>query len=257
MDRCLTLEGNVSDLRQLRGGEHEAWSVITFGPRMAETTTLMRWLRRRGHRGRSLPLGSCPLETMDMARIAFAVFDAALDAPLAVAECACARIVAANLPLIVLGNEREDINRAALRSGATIFLARPLDAQLLVNHAERFILAASSRSENRRPDTAIERALGFEFDADTHSLRINGKERPLTPETYRLLSYLVSHPGRVITAEELVRAGVLLPTQRSRYRAVVWQLRKHLGEAASLIQLVRGFGYRFAPPHSELRSTAA
>jgi DNA-binding response OmpR family regulator len=78
-------------------------------------------------------------------------------------------------------------------------------------------------------------------------------ERALSRGKFELLSYLIQHTGRAISAEELVRAGVLAVSQRSRYRAIVLELRAHLGDARSAIRTVQGYGYRFEPPRDETR----
>ena len=48
-----------------------------------------------------------------------------------------------------------------------------------------------------------------------------------------------------MTAQELVRQGLLLPSQKVRLRAAICELRKHLGSAAACIRSVRGFGYLY------------
>lgn len=97
----------------------------------------------------------------------------------------------------------------------------------------------------RRGTVALNESVAL--DLDRRCLWFGRIERPLTKAKFDLLEYLVQHSGRAVSADELVRAGVFVPSQRMRYRAIALELRNKLGEARSIIRTVPGYGYRCEP----------
>ena len=86
----------------------------------------------------------------------------------------------------------------------------------------------------------------IELDPITHDVRIGGAPTQLRPLEYKLLSLLVSDPGRVFTREDLLeqvwemRGDIHTRTVDVHVR----RLRVSLGPAADVIETVHGFGYR-------------
>jgi DNA-binding winged helix-turn-helix (wHTH) protein len=97
----------------------------------------------------------------------------------------------------------------------------------------------------------------YTFDAYTldlarYELRQAGRLVPLEPRVFDLLAYLVQHPERTITTEELLEQ--LYPNQFApvdRLTNAVAQVRRALGDTSQTqryIQTVRRRGYRFIAP---------
>jgi two-component system, OmpR family, phosphate regulon response regulator PhoB len=88
---------------------------------------------------------------------------------------------------------------------------------------------------------------GIRLDPDRHEAAVNGERVELTPLEFRLLSYLMSRPGRVLRREQLLENvwgnGVFV-TERTADTHVE-RLRATLGIRAERIETVRGVGYRF------------
>ena len=85
------------------------------------------------------------------------------------------------------------------------------------------------------------------LDAETLSLIWQGQHIPLLPKEYRLLAYLLAHPNRTFSREELLDA--VWPNDAPTDRTVddhVYRLRRKLTPAAPwfTIQTVRSRGYR-------------
>lgn len=77
-------------------------------------------------------------------------------------------------------------------------------------------------------------------------MRVGTQDVYLTPAEYRLWELLRSQPGRTITRAELVAR--VMPDTIVLQRTIdvhVQSLRRKLGPAASMIETVRGAGYRF------------
>ena len=94
----------------------------------------------------------------------------------------------------------------------------------------------------------------FVLDLDRGVLLLDGREIPLRPKTFAVLCYLVQHPGRLVSKEELLAAvwPNLVVTDDTLVQSI-GELRRSLGDAGSkLIITVPRRGYRFeaseAPP---------
>ena len=90
------------------------------------------------------------------------------------------------------------------------------------------------------------------LDAATNRVTARGKLVNLRGVEYRLLEFLMSHPGRTFNRSQLL-AQVWGDDSEVDERTVdvnVQRLRKILSEPGyeAYIQTVRGFGYRFASP---------
>ena len=93
----------------------------------------------------------------------------------------------------------------------------------------------------------------YTLDAEHYELRQAGRLVRLAPRVFNLLAYLVQHPGRVVTNEEL--KGRVWPNSEvvgeSSLANAVAQARKVLGDTGQTqryIQTVHRRGYRFVVP---------
>jgi two-component system phosphate regulon response regulator PhoB len=88
----------------------------------------------------------------------------------------------------------------------------------------------------------------LELDVDGYHVFVNGKEVHVSTLEMRLLVYLVEHRGRVRSREDLLedvwgyKPGVSTRTIDTHVK----RLRDKLGEAGSLVETVRGTGYRLS-----------
>jgi predicted ATPase/DNA-binding winged helix-turn-helix (wHTH) protein len=95
----------------------------------------------------------------------------------------------------------------------------------------------------------------FGLDAENECLWQKGAQIPLPPKPFAVLRYLVEHPGRLITHDELLEA--LWPetyVQPQVLRTYMLDLRKALGDDAReprFIQTVPKRGFRFIAPITE------
>ena len=93
----------------------------------------------------------------------------------------------------------------------------------------------------------------YTLDAEHYELRQAGRLVRLEPQVFNVLAYLVQHPGRTVTKEEL-EEHVWPDSQsvgRSSLAKAVAQVRKTLadtGQGQRYIQTVHRRGYRFVAP---------
>jgi len=89
----------------------------------------------------------------------------------------------------------------------------------------------------------------FRLDANNHCVWRNGERVPLPPKTFDVLHYLVEHPGRLVTTDELLEAlweeTYVNPEVVRNY---IKQIRKALGDSPAeptFIETVPKRGYQF------------
>jgi DNA-binding response OmpR family regulator len=75
----------------------------------------------------------------------------------------------------------------------------------------------------------------------------NGVPLALSPQEYRLISYLMHHPERVVPQQELAEQlqGELYDRESNAVEVLVGRVRRKLG--TDVIETHRGFGYAIAP----------
>lgn len=94
---------------------------------------------------------------------------------------------------------------------------------------------------------------GVIIDENSYSAKIHGRPLDLTYKEFELLKFLVQHPGRVFTREQLL-SEVWGYDYFGGTRTVdvhIRRLRAKLGDLESLIGTVRNVGYRFNPAEAD------
>lgn len=211
--------------------------VGVVGGGATEVMLMQTWAQARGLGVRLLPFE--PLQPLNLVFDLEWVLLIGDEHPiLAIAECGRIRGALPHLRLIVLGLACEELRSAAARAGATFLPFStggsewPWDAlaELLFRplHAPQLASLGSGLAVDRRAREVL----------------VDGEHRRLTAIKFDILCYFLDNIGRAIPADELVRKGILLASQRSRYKCIVFELRRSLGSAADLIRVVPGYGYR-------------
>jgi two-component system, OmpR family, response regulator len=130
-----------------------------------------------------------------------------------------------------------------LDSGADDYLVKPFA------FAELF---ARLRALSRRPPATVDVELvggDLRVDPATRQVRRGDEEIVLTNKEFRILEYLMRHPGRVLTRTMIAEHvwDYDFPNITNVIDVHVRQLRRKLGDPypGQMIQTVRGAGYRF------------
>jgi two-component system phosphate regulon response regulator PhoB len=103
----------------------------------------------------------------------------------------------------------------------------------------------------RRPTAEAGSALehgALRLDPARRRCFVQGGEIGLTAKEFDLLQVLMNRPGRVLTRDQLLDRvwGSDVAVTARTVDTHLKRLREKLGEAGSLIETVRGVGYRFA-----------
>ena len=165
----------------------------------------------------------------------------------------CRRLRAVSqVPIIVLSAKGEEKTKvAALDLGADDFVTKPFGMDELLARVRASLRRAADQSPNQTSPTVIE-AGDFHLDTETRKVMVRGQEVHLTPKEFDLLSYFMTHAGKVLTHRTLLAAiwGGNYVEQNEYLRVFVGNLRKKLeSDPANPRYIVTEpwIGYRFNP----------
>ena len=154
------------------------------------------------------------------------------------------------VPILVLsarGSESQKV--VALDAGADDYLTKPFGVEEMLARV-RALLRRALRNGHATPQLLLG---DVEIDLTSRTVKKNGVDIHLTPIEFRLLSYLITNAGRVVTYRELVREnwGPSYAEQSHYARVVMQHLRQKLEADAAqpkyfLTEI--GVGYRLALP---------
>jgi len=151
----------------------------------------------------------------------------------------------ARIPVIMVTAKGEEADVVVgLELGAEDYVSKPFSPRILIARIRAVLRRAETGPIEDEADIMAENIV---IRPGRHEVLVEGQPVQLTNTEFRILNFLVRRPGWVFTRYQIVDAlhgsdyGV---TDRSIDVQVVG-LRKKLGKAGSLIETVRGVGYRF------------
>ncbi len=155
-----------------------------------------------------------------------------------------ARPESRNVPILMLTARGEESDRIrGLNTGADDYITKPFSMPELLAR----LRAVMRRIRPGLTDDTL-RVGDIEIDRVSYRVRRNNKEIHLGPTEYKLLDYLMQHPGRVFSREQLLDAvwGSDIYVEVRTVDVHVGRLRKALaghGNARDPIRTVRAAGY--------------
>ena len=150
-------------------------------------------------------------------------------------------------PVIMLTARGEEEDRVqGLKLGADDYIVKPFSIRELLARIE----AVLRRSPERPRQLREIRIPGATLDSANRLITFkDGRETSLTAREFEFLTYMATHPNRVITRDELLRRVWDVDPRLTDTRSVemtVMRLRDKLGAAsASPLETLRSQGYRW------------
>jgi two-component system phosphate regulon response regulator PhoB len=141
--------------------------------------------------------------------------------------------------LTARGDEADRV--AGLDAGADDYIAKPFSTKELLAR----VRAVLRRRAPQMKDEAI-LISGLRLDSATHRVSFNDQAIKLGPTEFKLLQYLMGHAERVHSRGQLLDKvwGDHVYIEERTVDVHVKRLREALGEAAAMVETVRGAGYR-------------
>ncbi len=146
------------------------------------------------------------------------------------------------VPILMLTARGDEADRVSgLDAAADDYIVKPFSPRELLARIRAVL-------RRRVPESAggLVKIAELQLDADTY--RVSWQEKPLKvgPTEFKLLQYLMRHPERVHTRGMLLDKvwGDHVYIEERTVDVHVKRLRESLGEAGSMIETVRGAGYR-------------
>jgi two-component system phosphate regulon response regulator PhoB len=154
-----------------------------------------------------------------------------------------------DIPIVMVTAKAEESDQlVGFAIGADDYVTKPYSVKVLIERVKKELRKRQAQEEPA--SGAVVESQGVAIDRHSHRATLHGEELPLTPTEFRLLEVLVRQAGRAFTRYELMDAAIgedAVVLERT-IDVHVKSLRKKLGEAADLIETVRGVGYRFHEP---------
>lgn len=146
------------------------------------------------------------------------------------------------IPIIFLTAKVEEEDQVrGLMMGGDDYLTKPASPQVIIAHVKA-VLRRTGVDESR-----LIHVNDLTIYEDEYRAAIDGKDLNLTLTEFELLRYLVRHPRKAFTRQQLLETiwkDAMMVTERT-VDAHIKNLREKLGDFAKHIQTVRGVGYRF------------
>lgn len=146
------------------------------------------------------------------------------------------------MPVIIL-TARSSVQDTVggLESGADDYVTKPFSFQEILARIRVRL------RETPTTDTSVVESGDIRLDLRTRKLEVDGREADLSAREFALAETLLSHPGQVLSREQLLSRvwGYDFEPGSNVVDVYVGYLRKKLG--SERIETVRGMGYRFVP----------
>jgi two-component system alkaline phosphatase synthesis response regulator PhoP len=150
-----------------------------------------------------------------------------------------------NVPVMMLTAKDAELDKVqALDSGADDYLSKPFGIMEMVSRT-RALIRRATRSAPTDERTAL--VVGdVMLWPERRDATVDGNDLQLTMREFDLLEFLMREPGVVFSREVLLQRvwGWDFDGGSRTVDVHVQQLRAKLGDAADLIETVRGVGYR-------------
>jgi len=150
------------------------------------------------------------------------------------------------VPILMLTARSDEPDKVAgLDAGADDYITKPFSTQEMLAR----IRAVLRRRAPEQVNDAVTLG-GLSLDAGTHRVTWQGEPLKLGPTEFKLLHYLMKHSERVHSRAQLLDKvwGDHVFIEERTVDVHIKRLRESLGEAAGMVETVRGAGYRLAAP---------
>lgn len=169
----------------------------------------------------------------------------------------------AGIPIIILTARGDEVDRIeGFEQGAADYVVKPFSVRELLLRVravlkryqpkvpvpEHIAGGGTLQGQGGGVASGVLAVGSISMDLHAHVVQVEGTPVELTATEFRLLEHCMRNSGTVLAREQLLEAvwGYQFEGYARTVDTHVRRLRAKLGGAASLLETVRGFGYRFA-----------
>jgi two-component system phosphate regulon response regulator PhoB len=148
------------------------------------------------------------------------------------------------IPLIMLTAKATEADRiVGLELGADDYITKPFSPRELVARVKAILRRTAAHSE---PEQVIRHG-DLLIDVVRHEVTVGGKPVTLTATEFRILHFLASKPGRVLSRDDIIDAALGRDANvfDRTIDVHITAIRRKLGRGSDQIETIRGFGYKF------------
>ena len=149
-----------------------------------------------------------------------------------------------DIPVIIISAKGEESDVViGLELGADDYLTKPFSPRELLARVKAVLRRGPTQEDQSRERIVVSSLV---IDVARHEVRVNDELVNLTATEFKILHQLASQPGRAFTREQLLNrvVGLGVVVVDRNIDVHIRAVRKKLGEAARMIQTIRGVGYR-------------
>jgi two-component system, OmpR family, response regulator ResD len=197
------------------------------------------FLLREGYAVLEADNGRTALELLEKEAVDLAIIDVMMPELDGLSVCRELR-KKSSIPVIMLTARAEEIDQLfAFELGVDEYVTKPFSPKVLTARVN----ALFRRLETEKP------VVGNGLNIDTMSRQVSIDSHPLdlSPKEYELLAFLIENRGKALSRQQILNQ-VWNYDYFGDLRTVdthINRLRTKLGDKSSLVQTIRGYGYRF------------
>ena len=199
------------------------------------------FLQREGYTIVEADNGQSALTLLAAEKIDLVILDVMMPEPDGLTVCREIR-KKSSVPIIMLNPRSEELAQIfVFEMGADEYVTKPFSPKVLTARVN----ALFRRLESEK---AVERSSnGLNIDTDSRLVSLDAAPLELSPKEYELLAFLFENRGKALSRQQILNQ-VWNFDYYGDLRTVdthINRLRSKLGDSASLVQTIRGYGYRF------------
>ncbi len=149
-----------------------------------------------------------------------------------------------SIPVLMLTARTEDSDIVAgLEVGADDYITKPFSPKVLAARVRTALRRTTNDASSQQGNVSIH---GITIDVSRHEVLLQGELVPLSATEFAILEFLARNPGWVFSRMRIIDAirGKDYPVTERSVDVQILGLRKKLGDLGSVIETVRGVGYR-------------
>ena len=199
------------------------------------------FLQREGYTIVEADNGQSALTLLAAEKIDLVILDVMMPEPDGLTVCREIR-KKSSVPIIMLTARSEELDQLfAFELGADEYVTKPFSPKVLTARVNALFRRLESEKTVERSST------GLNIDTDSRLVSLDAAPLELSPKEYELLAFLFENRGKALSRQQILNQ-VWNFDYYGDLRTVdthINRLRSKLGDSASLVQTIRGYGYRF------------